>query len=351
MSFFAVTIEEISEVRNHTNADRLSVATLKGLGFQFIIGKDTWQVGQKCLYFPLDSVLPDHLLKALNVEGKLAGAKKNRIKTIKLRGEISQGLIGPLSLIDGLPEEQRSPEEITKFLEVSKYEPEIDLPIFQDANLVDLPNGVGIYDIENCERFPQAVSDLMTQEVAITEKVEGSHFALAYVDGKVWVCQRRFAIQVLPEKPKHFFWEVAEQQQLFQFFEELISKLKARHLVLRGEILGPNIQKNIYRMNERKVLFFELMLEHRYIDSERFFGLFEECGRAHLLVPIIARKVVLKDWLAGKPLQEAANGESALYKVAREGIVIRPHKEQTHQEVDGRLILKQISPEYLAGAG
>ena len=85
MSFFAVTTEEISEISNHPNADRLAIASLKGMGFSFIVGKETWKVGDQCLYFPLDAVLPDEILKVLGVEGKLAGAKKNRIKTIKKR--------------------------------------------------------------------------------------------------------------------------------------------------------------------------------------------------------------------------------------------------------------------------
>ena len=138
MSFFAVTLEEIAEIRPHSNADRLVVASLKGIGYQFIVAKGSWQVGDRCLYFPLDAILPPKMLSALGVEGRLAGGAKNRIKTIKLRGEISQGLIGPLTLIDGLSESERAPEQITEFLGVTKYEPEIEQPTAHDARLVEL---------------------------------------------------------------------------------------------------------------------------------------------------------------------------------------------------------------------
>ncbi|MFO0417702.1 MAG: RNA ligase (ATP) [Pseudomonadota bacterium] len=350
MSFFAVTIEEISEIRAHSNADRLAVASLKGLGYQFIVGKDTWQVGDKCLYFPLDAILPEPMLKALGVEGKLAGGKKNRVKTIKLRGEISQGLIGSLSLIADLPDANRTPEEITKFLGVTKYEPEIELPTARDARLIDLPQGVSIYDIENSERFSSAYDALLDQPVWITEKLEGSHIAIAIIEGKEWVCQRRFALEPLPDKPVHFFWEAANKHKLIELAREIYAKHGCTRLIMRGEIIGPNIQSNIYRLPDREVRFFDVMINGRYLAAQHLIELFRSQGREELLVPTISYGETLRAWLAGRGLREASTGDSVLYKTLREGIVIKPLEEQYSQEMSGRLIIKQISPEYLAAA-
>ena len=348
MSFFAVTIEEISEITNHPNAERLVIASLKGMGFRFVVAKGSWKVGDRCLYFPLDAILPEEILKTLGVEGKLAGAKKNRIKTIKLRGEISQGLVGPLSLIESLSEADRTPEGITKFLGVTKHEAEISLPCSKDARLVDLPFGVGIYDIENCERFPDSLESLMDQVVHISEKLEGSHFALAYVDQKIWVCQRRFALDPIPDKPKHFFWEAAEDLGLISLVHCLIKDFSCTQLVLRGEIIGPNIQSNIYYLQKREVRFFDLMIDHNYVDALTLIDSFKRHGKENLLVPVISADVTLRDWLGQKSLRDASNGESLLGKTIREGIIIRPLKEQNSAEMNGRLVLKQISPEYLA---
>jgi len=253
-----------------------------------------------------------------------------------------------LSLIEGLPEENRSPEEITKFLGVTKYEPEISLPCARDARLIDLPDGVGIYDIENIERFPEATQYLTDQKVYITEKMEGSHFALAWVDNKMWVCQRRFALEPIPEMPKHFFWEVTESMGLDTFLQDLVKEFNARHLVIRGEILGPNIQSNIYYLPERVVRFFDLMVDQRYVDTEVLINTFKKLGREEILVPTLSIDKTLKEWLDGRSLPQASTGDSTLKSILREGIIIRPMKEQSHPEIGGRLILKQISPEYLA---
>ena len=350
MSFFAVTKEEICNIRPHSNADRLVVASLAGIDFQFIVAKDTWKVGDHCLYFPIDSILPEQLCRELGVEGKLAGAKRNRIKTIKLRGEISQGLIGPLSLIKDLNHENPTAEKITEFLHVEKYEPEIDLPTFKDATLVPLPEGVSIYDIENSERYPEVIKLLEDMPVWITEKLEGSHFALARINGVNWVCQRRFAIELIPDKPKHFFWEIAESEGLFELMEKIASKTKTDHLVIRGEVLGPNIQSNIYRLEKRIVKIFDVQVERKFLNATELKDLFQDLNATELLVPTISYGETLKTWLAGRSLRESSTGDSALHKTLREGIVIRPLLEQHSEEIHGRLQIKQVSPEYLAKA-
>jgi len=152
----------------------------------------------------------------------------------------------------------------------------------------------------------------------------------------------------LPDKPPHFFWQIAQSEGLIDLANAVVKELGCQHLILRGEILGPNIQSNIYHLSARKVLFFDIQVEQRYLDADKMLGLFERHGRQDLMVPILSRDKTLAEWLAGQSISQAANGESKLHKTMREGIVIRPSKEQFSPELSGRLIIKQISPEYLA---
>ena len=216
---------------------------------------------------------------------------------------------------------------------------------------MDLPDGVGIYDIENCERYPTVVARLMNEPVWISEKLEGSHFAVAVIAGKTWICQRRFALEVVEDKPLHFFWEIAQKQGVIELAQKLAQETKAEHLVLRGEILGPNIQSNIYRLTEREIRFYDLQVEHRYVASELFISLLAKFEARQMIVPTVAMNVTLGEWMAGKTLPEASTGMSQLHGTTREGVVIKPLKESFCEELSGRLILKQISPEYLAGQG
>ena len=177
MSFFNVTIEEIHNLRKHPNADRLDLANLAGKDFQFVMGKDQYKNGDKVLYFPIDSLIPDKIQEKLGIQGMLSGRHKDRVKTIRLRGEISQGVVGPISIISDLKDDP-SPEEITEFLGVIKYVPPVVPCKF--GQVVGLPMGLSKYDIESAQNFQHVIEFLVDQLVHISEKLEGQNFAVAH---------------------------------------------------------------------------------------------------------------------------------------------------------------------------
>ena len=94
MSKLIVTIEKILDIQPIPNADRIVLATVKG--WQSIIGKDQFKVGDLCVYIPIDAVIPDELIEAQQLT-YLQG--KNRLRTLKLKGTISQGLILSTSIL------------------------------------------------------------------------------------------------------------------------------------------------------------------------------------------------------------------------------------------------------------
>lgn len=391
MAFFGVTKEVVEKVWPHPNADRLEIAKLRGLSFQFIVGKGLWKEGDECLYFPVDSLFPDDLLLQMGVgtierrdrespcedtgmtediwvEGKLSGPNKNRLKTIRLRGEISQGMIGPVSLIvpdlesefgEGLDVDDHTPEKITKYLGVQKYEP----PVIFDANadLIPLPDELSMYDIEGADRYEQAVEALLDVPVAITEKVEGMNFSV-YVNesGETRVNQRRFSIRPR-EGVEHSFWKLAESKGLLKIAEEIRQRYSAQSCAIYGEFLGPSIQKNIYGFKDHKVLVFDILLTGNVDNGEddgstrvdRYFlpwKKFVECVEDYGLesVPVLSEGVTLREVLGDQTVQEYSNGKSALFGTRREGIVIKPEEEKHNESLGGRLVLKQRSPDYLA---
>jgi RNA ligase (TIGR02306 family) len=93
MSTFGVTVEFLENIRSHPDADRLELAGLAGCDYQFVIPKGVYKNGDPVLYFPVDAILPEPLLERVGLSGKLGGAKKNRVKTKKIRGAPSQGIV------------------------------------------------------------------------------------------------------------------------------------------------------------------------------------------------------------------------------------------------------------------
>lgn len=352
MAFFGVTKEKIKKIIEHKNADNLEIASLEGMSFQFIIRKGIWNVGDECLYFPIDSLLPNEVMLELGlasqdengvITGFLCGPNKNRIKTIRLRGEISQGLIGPLSLIDNLKSEINS-ENITDFLGIKKWEPQ---PVFcNSANLVGLPLGLSMYDIEGGDRFPKIISYLNDKKVYITEKLEGMNFSVfVRKGGERFVNQRRFSIVPIEGK-EHSFWKVSEKQNFFEIAETIREELNCETVGFYGEFVGPNVQKNIYHLNETQVFIFDIMIDGSFVSYDKFIELIKRFNLQ--VVPLLESNKTLAEILNGKTIQEYSDGKSTLFKTDREGVVIKPMIEEYSNDLGGRLILKQRSPKYLA---
>ncbi len=376
MATFKVEATKISKIWDHPNADRLSLAQVEGMTFQFCVKKDEFQVGSAVVYFPLDAVMPDALVAHFGIANFLAGGK--RVKTVKLRGSISQGFVASAaSVSDYLVKNLLNPLAIvpnlglTDALGVTKWEP----PVTMQANAKLTPLNIPAYDIEGCDRYPEIVAELMKEPVVyITEKVEGMNmFAQWRSDGQRRVAQRNFYIESLDPENPHSFDQMANTTlfPLLALFNNHHSlKCEDRNLRFRAEFTGPGSQGNYYEILDQRAYVFEMDVDGVPIDAEEFDALFKTSwgvGWSHCIQDVLRKSGMvgsifkkyiyvvppvfvgrLSDFLAGRTIQEASNGPSAINPgKLREGIVIRPARERDIPGF-GRLILKQRSPEYLA---
>lgn len=358
MSLFKVEVLPISKIWAHPNADRLELAQVSGLSFQFCIKKDEFKVGNRVVYFPVDSVLPAALADHLGVRNFLSGTSHDRVKTVKLRGQISQGLVSAPGVIqtylnevypgyddlEGLSQDREDLTDLTSALGVTKYEPLIHLV----GNAKLIPLDVAAYDIEGADRFPEIVELLMDQEVVVTEKLEGMNFQLLLNrDGSYKVGQRNFYIQSNdPAAPHSFEAAASGPLTLAHYLMETLPG-SPQTIRVRGEFLGPGSQGNYYGLKEHRIAVFEIEVDGRPMDARDVHDLLAGSpSRSYMAPELWVGK--LRDYLQGRTIQEASNGLSLLAQGRlREGIVIRPFHEQ-QIEGFGRLIIKQRSPEYLA---
>lgn len=363
MSFFAVTLRKIAKVWNHPNADRLDLAQVDNSMYQFVVGRDQYKIGDEVLYFPIDAVLPAPAVEKLGLVGKLSGKDKNRIKTVKLRGEISQGIVCKTALFESSEADmpslrELSPELLTARLGVTKYEPP---EIFsKGGNLVHMPGDIPVYDIEGADSNPDVVEALMDQKVYITEKMEGTNFWISAVpvgDTAPWedpiigvfFGTRHYQVNPIPEA-EHEFWRVAKKQKLDAFVTELAQQFPGRRVTARGEYVGPGVQGNIYKFPDNRIYIFDLLIDGRYVPAKEFIDTcFEANSRPEFAVltpPMLCSDITLREWLNERTLRVASNGKSSLADTLREGIVIKPLIEADHPKI-GRLMIKQRDPVYL----
>lgn len=363
MATFKVSLEKIGKVWTHPNADALDLAQVEGMAFQFVMARHTCKPGDVVIYFPIDSLLPPPVLAVLppTITAKLSGPERNRIKTVKLRSQISQGLavlLRDFPLRSFVPEAteidaaqgclrlpgEAATSDLTRFLGVEKYEP----PVVNlgDCDLRRLPPVAPHYDIEGCDRFPEVLERLLDEEVAVTEKLEGTNTAIVceWPEPNVRICQR--SGEVIPrEGAVSIYHEGAKREDLPRKAMEM-AEATGQSVTLRGELLGPKVQGNHYRLPALEVRVFEVWLNGHPIDWHLQTELTDRFKVKTVPVLFVGR---LRDFLAGRTVQDRANGPSALKPDRlREGIVIRPTTELPPVEGFGRPILKQRSAEYLA---
>ena len=181
MAEFEATVCRIT-IEDHPNADVLEIARVGD--YRSIVQKDTYKTGDLCVYIPEQAVLPSWLVEALGLVGRLAGKDKNRVKAIKLRGILSQGLIAPCvgqqspfpdAITFAVQNETDTMgvgvgDNVTEFLSITKYEPIIPASMSGD---VESAFGKTLkYDIENIKKHPDVF--VPGEMVAITEKIHGT---------------------------------------------------------------------------------------------------------------------------------------------------------------------------------
>lgn len=394
MAFFGVTLEIIDKLEAIPGADRIEKATLRGVDFSFVVRKGQFKIGEKCVYIPVDAILPLSTQEKIGLVGKLSGKNKDRVRTVRLKGVYSEGIATDLNIIADLLKTNKNPstEEITAYLGITKYEPEehnadkkVDPEIaYQKSwpwykrfvfkwfgrkwvkklwgrtpgslvplNTLNLP----VYDIESCNRYKDVVDSLMDQNVWITLKIEGQNAAVLCRNGKIYVNQRRFTIEKCKDND---LWKIAEKQRIIDFAKHLSKKYKKEALVYFeacGSADGARpISGNIYRFKDHRGYIFDIKIGDEYLNIPQMIA---ECNEFYksasdlYLVPILCAGLTLRAYLASKgyeSVEKAAEQKDILNHYddqLEEGIVIHPEHEQTVHGL-GRLILKYRSKPYKA---
>jgi RNA ligase (TIGR02306 family) len=268
-----------------------------------------------------------------------------RLKTVKLRGTISQGLALPLSILAGkkYPTDKRENpkydfkegDDVTSLLSVVKYEPAIP------ASLSGKVKGMfPSYLVKTDEPRIQSVLQLLERYKNITfycsEKVDGSSCTIFLKDGELNVCSRNLN---LLETPENTFWKVAREIDIQAKLEKY-----NKPIALQGELVGSNINGNRLKIAKHKILFFSIYNYEagRYLDYADFI---ETCKQLDIpTVPIIQ-----EDYKLPKTVDELvafATRKSSIAESRAEGIVLRSLIEMHDADI-GRLSFKVINPEYL----
>jgi RNA ligase (TIGR02306 family) len=365
---FKVPYTTILDIHPHFNAERLSVATV--YGFQVIVGKDQYKVGDRVIYVPIDSLLPQWLEDKLFPEGSKVKLNNHRVRQIKLRGLASQGmLISPEHVKNkfrrGL-EDSLLETDLSTNLEITKYEPPVRGPSSTQGKdkqrnksyehaLFHKYNG-----LNGIKWFPDYFKE--GEEVVIQCKLHGTNARaglLPYRTNTLWrkltkllgfapaveQCYGSNNVQKAVGRKNAHFYDEDVWGSTFKALD-VFSKLKLGETVY-GEIVGPGIQANYdYSLKEHHFVLFDVKVlqsdgKQKWLNPDDVEAFAKERGFEY--IPVLYKGPYSKELAYG--LTKGPSVYDPKTKV-REGIVIKAAKDY---DVEGnKRALKWVSEDYLA---
>lgn len=329
------TIQVIKEILPIEGADAIELAVVNG--WKVVVAKNVGhKVGDWVVYCEIDSFLPIReefeFLRKSSYK-KMGDREGFRLKTIKLRGQVSQGLILPISIFGDFGWTAYEGLDVTNRLGIVKYDPPIPAQLAGQAKGY-FPSFIRKTDEERVQNLSKEYSEWVISskhQFYATEKLDGSSATFYIKDGEFGVCSRNLELadpgEFVPgmimcddgiERPKteNTFWKVARELDL----KNELASLK-RNICLQGELIGEGVQGNPYKIKGHTVRFynaFDIDKQER-LNLDEFLGLLKDLGLES--VPVMDNFILPHNV---DELLKYAEGKSILNpNTEREGLVIR----------------------------
>lgn len=356
MSRSLAHIEKIEWITPIEGKDRIVLAGV--LGWQVIVQKDQYNVGDKVVFCEIDSVFPE------KPEYEFLRSKKFRIKTMKMGGVLSQGICFPMSIL--LNSNYEIGTDVTDLMGITQYEPTMDKEDVAEIRTVEkqrypkflmrmkwfrnlvlpkkqakgFPNFISKTDETRLQNCPHYLN--MDISWIATEKVDGQSgtFALHRTQKKSIFKKEKFDFIVcsrnlrLWSKDNSTYWSVADRYNIESVLRDLIGDNE--WVAIQGECLGSKVQGNKYKVSEPDLYVFNVIFPTGRLGSLEAKALVEKYNMK--FVPIVETQKSIKGMNVNEVL-DYATGTSQLYDTLREGIVFR--------SIDGKISFKAVSPSFL----
>ncbi len=279
------SIQKIISLTPIPNADQIETA--KVLGWEVVVRKGEFIPNDLCVYFELDSILPRKEWSEFLF--KHPEDTKYRLRTIKLKKQISQGLVLPI--LSTLPEDDAYMigDDVTNILKIEKYEKPIPVQL-RGTIKGKFPSFLRKTDEVRIQSEPELLDQLKGKPYYITQKMDGTSGTYYKWQGKFGVCSRNLEMKNPRENPKErfkYFWDaikrflrMARQRNkqnprtfALNIYWKMAEKYKIEEwlpegFAIQGEICGPSIQGNKMGLKENEMFIFNVwdIKEQKYVN-------------------------------------------------------------------------------------
>lgn len=324
-----VTIRVVRMISPIEGADRIELVHVDG--WQCICKKGEFKLGDLAVYFEVDSFLPieeryEFLRKNSyrKLEGDIEGF---RLKTMKMKGVISQGLLLPVSTfpefeVAGINLELETDYSVV--LNVTKYEPAIPVQL-RGTVKGNFPHFIRKTDEERIQNLTKYFNLMKDKLFEGTEKIDGSSMTMYLKDGEFGVCSRNLDLK---EDADNAFWGIANKLKIKDILLDY-----GKNIAIQGELAGPGIQKN--RLALKELTFFiynvwDIDLQRYLTPLERFkflnidIKIYDKCPDIWHVPIIDEETLIFNDYPDMNSILERSEMRSLVNpKVMMEGIVYK----------------------------
>lgn len=323
------TIRKIDELRLIPDADSIETAVIGG--WTVVVKRGEFAVGDLAVYCEIDSWIPTHLAPFLSKNREpleFDGIKGERLRSVRLRKQLSQGLLLPMSCLTNFGADLWEGADVSGTLGIVKYDAPVSAQLAGDA--VGLfPGWIPKTDQERIQNLTTELAEWRTQDLTweVTEKLDGSSMTVFVRDEEEGVCSRNLQLR---ENATNTMWQVSRREQI-------IEKIRAsgRNLAIQGEIIGEGIQGNRYKVRGQQFLVFDIydIDAGRYLTPAERITFVAKLDIKH--VPVL-RSAFSIEAQKVNDLLFTAEGVSALCGVdgpEREGLVFKCNSSQVSFKV------------------
>lgn len=282
------SVQKVVSVRPIPDAD--AIECVRVLGWDVVAKKGEFKAGDLCVYFEIDSVLPvvpeyEFLRKSCYVKKDwLQDGEGFRLKTVRLRKQVSQGLVVPVTLMGPMWDLLEEGEDLTATLRVTKWDPPVPAQL---SGLVkgNFPSFIPKTDQERIQNLPEVFNDpeIFHSHWEVTVKLDGSSCTVYEHEGNIGVCSRNLELKM--DQEGNTFVDLAKS----------IADRPWKELAIQGEAMGPGIQDNREKLAKHELHVFDIYditLGH-YMSPTTVRSLCSAYGLKH--VPVLHEKITMME--------------------------------------------------------
>jgi RNA ligase (TIGR02306 family) len=340
------SIRKISAISPIEGADAIELAVVDG--WKIVVKKGEFGVGDLAVYCEIDSWIPHELAPFLSrgqAPREYSGVKGERLRTVRLRGQLSQGLLLPLAVAKNGLVPLEEGDDVTEMLGIQKWEAVIPAQLAGSVR-GNFPSFIRKTDQERCQNFlTQIFIDNRESQYEVTVKLDGSSCTIYHRDGELGVCSRNLELKIDEENRNNSLVGMFYKYNLGDSLVRI-----GRNIALQGEIMGPGVQGNREALKECKFFIYDIydIDAGEYLNpTERHevLSLLRSHGSAEIEhVPVLHSNTTLEELGISciEHLLDFAEGPS-LVNAVREGLVFK--------RADGKFSFKAISNKFLLKGG